>query len=205
MCGFDYYDFEYFISKEDKGDIKTLYARRESSKKAGTPMSDKEFAMAVANIYKNSASKLPLFESFLGNSRELLNRCIIFVGSKSYGSNVINIISKYRHDYHTYFDDDRKNELEKFAKSGTNMLITCHRISQGIDIQSVDSIVLFASDRSKLETIQRLGRCLRVDPNNPNKRAVVVDFIRVKEGDNGSVETTSDESRRIWMQQLSKL
>ena len=73
-----------------------------------------------------------------------------------------------------------------FAKGEIDCLIACHRISQGINIRSLRTVVLFASARSKLETIQRIGRCLRVDPKAPDKRALVIDFVRTSgEGRDG--------------------
>ena len=76
------------------------------------------------------------------------------------------------------------NTLERFATGaslqtphGLNSLIACERISEGIDIKSVDTIVLFSSDQRRLKTIQRIGRALRTDPARPGKIATVVDFI----------------------------
>ena len=64
-------------------------------------------------------------------------------------------------------------------------------------------MVLFSSARSKLETVQRMGRCLRRDPNNPNKRAVVVDFVRVQDED--TEELNTDQLRKQWLTSLSKI
>ncbi|HYX72663.1 MAG TPA: hypothetical protein VE732_07830, partial [Nitrososphaera sp.] len=57
-------------------------------------------------------------------------------------------------------------------------------------------------DRPRLETIQRIGRCLRVDPNDPNKRAIVVDFIRTQDPDSS---LNSDQLRRKWLESLSQI
>src|SRR5690606_29116049 len=94
-----------------------------------------------------------------------------------------------------------------FAKGQLDCLLTCHRISEGIDIRSVNNIVLFASARARLETVQRLGRCLRVDPSNPNKRARVVDFIEHKpdDVDDPTGELGADEEREAWFLALSSL
>ena len=95
----------------------------------------------------------------------------------------------------------------QFASGGLQCLLTCHRISEGIDIQSVNNIILFASARARLETVQRLGRCLRIDPSNPDKRATVVDFIQPSPGDadDPTGELTADEDRAQWFQELALL
>ena len=80
---------------------------------------------------------------------------------------------------------------------GLNSLIACERISEGIDIKSVDTIVLFSSDQRRLKTIQRIGRALRTDPARPSKVATVVDFIY-------DDPEHSDIARRDWLHDLSK-
>ena len=50
--------------------------------------------------------------------------------------------------------------LLDFSEGKLQCLIACHRLSEGIDIKGLKNIFLIASDRAKLETIQRIGRCL---------------------------------------------
>ena len=50
-------------------------------------------------------------------------------------------------------------------------------ISEGVSINSINNIILFASDRQRLETIQRIGRALRRNSADPAKIAKVVDFV----------------------------
>ena len=75
------------------------------------------------------------------------------------------------------------------------------KISEGIDISSVTNIFLFASDRSKLVTTQRIGRALRLDKNNPNKKATIIDFILNETGENDS---NADTERAEWLKDLSE-
>jgi hypothetical protein len=48
-----------------------------------------------------------------------------------------------------------------------------------------------------------MGRCLRRDPTNPNKRAVVVDFVRAQDRDTEDLNT--DQLRKEWLTSLSKI
>ena len=75
----------------------------------------------------------------------------------------------------TSFPGDDDWNLKAFAKGETHFLVACHRISEGIDIQSVSQIILFSSATTYLETIQRIGRALR--KGDQHKRAKVVDFV----------------------------
>ncbi|MGC1199840.1 MAG: helicase-related protein, partial [Geitlerinemataceae cyanobacterium] len=116
---------------------------------------------------------------------------------------VLDIIHRYRHDFHTYYAEDDRQKLVDFANGKISCLITCHRISQGIDIQSLSSVILFSSARAKLETIQRIGRCLRKDPSKVNKRATVVDFIRIQEEE--KEDLNADQERKEWLEGLSQI
>jgi superfamily II DNA or RNA helicase len=136
---------------------------------------------------------------------EVLQRSLIFVETAEYGLLVQDILMDLHIDFHTYYGDDDRTNLSRFARGELDCLITCHRISEGIDIRSVNNIVLFASARARLETVQRLGRCLRIDPDHPEKRATVIDFIRVdhENEDDPTGELSADEERRDWFRDLA--
>lgn len=202
LCPFNYISIEYEVTEEDKDQIKKIRARYELLKNTSTPMMSKDFAMLISNVYKNSEAKIPLFEEFISRNPDVLNRNIIFVSTKEYGEKILDIVHKFNPNFHTYFSGERSETLERFAKGDLECMITCHRLSEGIDIQSLNNVVIFASDRSKLELIQRIGRCLRTDPYNPDKIANIIDFVRI----NTSLEQkTADEERKEWLTGLSKI
>ena len=118
----------------------------------------------------------------------MLKKCIIFIHSlnttaeekkaiSDYSTEILNVVQKYSNYVHTYVDNDAPSYLEKFANGTLECIVAVNKVSQGIDIPAIENIVLFSSDRSMRKTIQRLGRCLRIDKNNPYKKANVVDFI----------------------------
>ncbi len=200
LCPFNYYPIEYQSTQEDKNAISAVYAQKAAREAEGNPMPDAELAIAISKVYKLSKAKLPLFDKFIKENQELLKRCIIFVEETKYGEYVLDIIHSYRHDFHTYYADDEVETLKRFAAGELECLVTCHKVSEGIDIKSLETVILFASARAKLETIQRIGRCLRVDQNRPGKVANVVDFIRSDGG-----PKSSDEERAEWLSQLAKI
>ena len=202
LCEFNYYPIEYEPSDEDKGKIQSLYRTQQARKKAGNPMSKKDFWTALARVHKVSEAKLPYFQQFVVDNLEILDNCIIFVEERPYGEQVIDIIHRYIHDFHTYYAEDNKQNLIDFSLGKISCLVTCHKISQGIDIKSLRSVILFSSSRARLETVQRIGRCLRKDPNNPQKKAVVVDLVRNQDE---NTELNSDQVRKEWLTHLSKI
>ena len=202
LAPFRYFPLHYEPSASDRERIAAIFKRRAAREAAGDPMPEEMVWNELALVHKTSPAKLPIFDEFIANRRDLLKRCIIFAGDTSYGRTVLETIQKYRADIHTYFSGEDAGTLRRFAAGDLECLIACHRLSEGIDIRSLETVILFSSDKTRLETIQRLGRCLRIDPKNPSKTANVIDFIR--EGDDSS-EPNSDETRRDWLTELSRV
>ena len=201
LAPFNYFPLPYETTTEDRQRVSSVYKRQAACAAAGKPMSEKEVWIEVARVYKTSKQKLPVFDEFIRNNPSLLQRCIVFVETQEYGDKVLEIIHRYRADFHTYFSGEESETLKRFARGELECLITCHRISEGIDIRSLNTVILFSSARARLEMIQRIGRCLRVDPENPGKVANIVDFIR-QSGECG--EQNADEERAEWLTELSK-
>lgn len=207
LSPFDYHPIEYVPTAEDRAALKQVYKRQAARKAAGQPMSMEEVWIELARVYKTSRAKIPLFDQFIARRRDLLKRCIIFVETREYGNEVLDVVHQYRHDFHTYYADEDASTLRRFAEGDIECLITCHRLSEGIDIRSLETVVLFSSARARLETIQRMGRCLRINPLDPRKRANVIDFIRVagddEDEDEAVNEDNADEERRAWLSELA--
>lgn len=200
LCPFNYFPIDYESTQEDRNGVSAVYAQKAARAAEGNPMSDTEVAINISRIYKLSKAKIPLFDEFIKKNQHFLKRSIIFVEEMAYGEAVLEIIHQYRPDFHTYYADDDVETLRRFATGKLECLITCHKVSEGIDIKTLENVILFASAKAKLETIQRIGRCLRVDPINKYKIANVIDFIRK---DNGTPST--DEDRCDWLTALSKI
>jgi superfamily II DNA or RNA helicase len=203
LAPFNYYPLNYVLDADDRRRTQQVFGRRTARQASGNPMSDEEFWTELAKIHKTSRAKLPVFADFIANNVGLLENCIVFVETKEYGESVLEIIHKHRHDFHTYYGEEDASVLRRFAQGEIACLITCHRLSEGIDIRSLQTVILFSSARARLETIQRIGRCLRVDPANLTKRANVVDFIR--QAQPGDQDPEADEQRCQWLTNLSAI
>ena len=202
LAPFDYFPLHYESTVADRDRIAAIFRRRAAREAAGDPMPEEKVWNEIALVYKTSPAKLPVFDEFIASRRDLLKRCIVFAGDTNYGHAVLETVQKYRADIHTYFSGEDAGTLRRFATGDLECLIACHRLSEGIDIRSLETVILFSSDRARLETIQRLGRCLRIDPDNPGKTANIVDFIR-NGGDNDAPNV--DETRRDWLAELSRV
>ncbi len=205
LCEFDYLELEYEFSSADKDAVRQTIRRYHARARIADAPPIESLYQEIARIRKLSMEKLPPFAQLVREQPEILKRSLIFVETADYGYEVQKILMSAGVDFHTYYAGDDRANLGRFARGELSCLITCHRISEGIDIRSVGTIILFASAKAQLETVQRLGRCLRVDPHDPGKRALVVDFIRTDDIEHDDVggEASADIGRRDWFRALS--
>lgn len=207
LCGLDYHAIEFQYSDVDRAEVQAAFARQRG-RESDCDADRKQLYMDLARIKKLSKEKVPLFEDYVARNPNILRRCILFVEQADYGSLLQPLLMRERIDYHTYYGDDDRENLQRFAQGELDCLIACKRISEGIDIQSVNNIVLFATAKAPIETVQRVGRCLRVDPKNRNKRATVVDFIKTTDNDEPQppdAPLATDDKRRAWFQKLAAI
>lgn len=202
LAPFNYFPLPYQPTDDDHARIAAIYKKKKAREAAGEPMNETELWIEIARVYKTSEAKLPVFADFIRDHQELLKRAIVFTESMDYGRSVLKIVHSYRPDFHTYFSGEEQSTLQRFARGDLECLITCHRLSEGIDIQSLNTVILFSSEKGKLETIQRIGRSLRINPDDPNKIANIVDFIREPDD---RPEPNADEERRDWLIELSQV
>ncbi|MDE7432636.1 MAG: DEAD/DEAH box helicase family protein [Lachnospiraceae bacterium] len=200
LCEFNYIPLPYILSEEEREQKRRIIASFSAREKNGEPVNETDMFTQLSLVNKTAINKIEEFENLISKRHELLNKCIIFVQTMEYGELLQEVLIKYTDRYHTYYADDEKANLEKFARGDINCLVTCKKISEGIDISCVSNIFLFASDRSKLVTTQRIGRALRLDKNNPDKVANIIDFI-INDKENDS---DADHERSEWLSDLSK-
>ena len=201
LCEFNYIPLPYVLSDEEKLKKRKIIAAFNAKKESGEPVDEKDMFTQLALVNKTAVNKLEEFESLISQRPELLQKCIIFVQTMAYGAKLQEILVRYSDKYHTYYADDEKINLENFAAGKIDCLLTCKKVSEGIDISSVTNIILFSSDRSRLVTTQRIGRALRLDKNNPEKKATVVDFVIEDSEEN---DNNADADRAEWLTELSQ-
>lgn len=201
LCEFNYIPLPYVLSDEEKLKKRKIIAAFNAKKESREPVDEKDMFTQLALVNKTAVNKLEEFESLISQRPELLQKCIIFVQTMEYGAKLQEILVRYSDKYHTYYADDEKINLENFAAGKIDCLLTCKKVSEGIDISSVTNIILFSSDRSRLMTTQRIGRALRLDKNNPEKKATVVDFVIEDSEEN---DNNADADRAEWLTELSQ-
>jgi superfamily II DNA or RNA helicase len=202
LCPFNYIHLPVALTKEERKKKQGYIAKRNAAKKGiGDPYSEKDYMRDMADVNKLAENKEPAFADFISKNSDLIkNNSIIFCHRKEQAKNLGNYIHQYTSKFSYYFDEgvDRDNLMR--IGNDLDCVISCHILSEGIDIPSLENIFILASDSDRRETIQRIGRCLRIDMNNPNKRANVVDFIV-----HSNEEPLKSEKERFeWLEKISK-
>ena len=203
LCPFDYVPLSYELTEAERKKKKSIIASFNSRRKNGEAVSENDLYTQLSLVNKTAEMKLHEFKSLIAIHPESLKSCIVFVQTREYGEKVQDILLEHTDKYHTYYADDEKSNLEAFAAGDLDCLLTCKKVSEGIDISRVANIILFSSDRSKLVTTQRIGRALRLDPQVPDKVATVVDFILEPNGE--ETDENADSLRKEWLSELAKI
>jgi len=209
LCPFNYYAISYFLTDEEKKAKKALISSYHAKEGTSEAIPKEQLYRQLSDVNKLASNKPSVFKSFIDNNKNLLNRSIIFVHQKTQGDLISNSIKDLVPDWSTYYEGRDTSYLRDFSDGFINTLIACERISEGIDISDLSTVALIASNRARLTTIQRIGRCLRTDPENPDKVANVIDLILDLDGkvdeEQPEEEQRSDILRYDWLTNLSKI
>ncbi len=203
LCEFDYDPLPYELTEGDKRRLQKVYMKAAVRKREGNPMPQEEIWRDLSLVYKTAENKPHIFREYLETHPEVLQGAIVFVATQEFGESFYEAIHGVTHRFRKFFSGEARVHLLDFAAGEIDCLITCHRLSQGIDIPALRHIILVSSDRTRLETIQRIGRCLRTSPAEPEKRSRIVDFVRASTAEEQANHISADAERCAWLTELS--
>lgn len=159
-------------------------------------MDKKGMPWMFEGVYKSSLAKVDAFKDWSranqSDYEKLLKSCVFFCKDRKQGMAIAEFLQKdefydfemfsgITHEGQGKIDNDAI--ISKFKSGEVKTLITYGMLDQGFDMPELQSIVLFESDASdehekRRKLIQRLGRMLRIDPGNEEKRGFALDFAR---------------------------
>ena len=187
----------YRLFPDERTKKSSCYAQHARNIKEGMSKleADKLRNFCLVDVNKNARNKIQVFEENIEYLKEKLKRSFIFTDEIDYGKTLLNILTPYLNVKTHFQDSDRKN-LDFFSEGKIDCIINVLKLSQGIDIQKLNTIVLFATPTGR-QFIQRIGRVLRKDQENKEKRAIIVDFF--EEDDLRNEEEHSSDYKRYLM------
>ena len=78
-----------------------------------------------------------------GKENIALTRSLVFVEDTAFGEELMEKLNKAGYtNFSKFFQGDEDWNLNQFATGNLDYLVSCHRISEGIDIQTVKQVVL---------------------------------------------------------------
>ncbi len=210
LCEFDYIKIRYELTKDEKKELQSAFGgfNIAKNKQPQDKQKMKAALIDIANIKKDAKNKIPELNSYINenNISDCLRNTLIFCNTIDYANNIAaNILSKYapRINYHTYnssFESPILSDLLSQFKDGKKeCLICCDMLTEGVDIPSLNNVILFSSERELIKTKQRIGRALR---KYEDKKAIVIDFIYDPDGSDEI--NASDRERIEFLENLSK-
>lgn len=66
--------------------------------------------------------------------------------------------------------------IEQFKNNQIKVCVNVDLFGEGFDVPDCDCVLMLRPTKSLSLYIQQFMRCMRIDPNNPNKRALIIDF-----------------------------
>ena len=72
-------------------------------------------------------------------------------------------------------DTDRDDFIVRIKGYNRSIILNCDVLTEGYDDPTVNTVVMATPTRSKLVYMQAIGRCIRVDKENPLKKAFIVE------------------------------
>ena len=205
LCPFNYHPLKVEFTSEERKKRQNITAHFQASKKGeAPPMTEFEYRNRMANVKKRAENKTYVFAEFIRQHPEMLKNSIIFCDTQEQAKSLGEYIHHYTTRFSNYFGEGV--DIENLGRLGKTLdcVLSCHILSEGIDIPCLENIFILASPFDKRETIQRIGRCLRTDKNNVHKVANVIDFVCYNDIESDNIVST-DKERMEWLIGDSKL
>jgi len=162
---------------------------------------DKLRNFCLVDVNKNARNKIEVFEENMEFLKKKLKRSFIFADETKYGDKLLNLLIPHL-NVKTHFGSGDKDNLKLFSKGKIDCIINVLKLSQGIDIKKLNTIVLFATPSGR-QLIQRIGRVLRYDPENKQKKAIIIDFYEEDDLKNEK-EESADYKRYLKLKKITE-
>ena len=97
---------------------------------------------------------------------------MVFCSTKAQANEVSERLSALNIDNVVYYSG-RETELDRFLSGEVNICISCRMLNTGFNKEDVEIGIIVATTTSPITTVQTASRMIRVDPNNPDKHAII--------------------------------
>lgn len=127
-------------------------------------------AAIVENLMRNSAIALAAREE-TANGRTVL----ILVAQVRHGESLLSLLREARFSHGSLASEERREHLDALQNRRIPILIATTLADEGLDIPTLDTLILAGGGKSAVRAYQRIGRTLRTAEGK--SRARVIDFF----------------------------
>lgn len=136
----------------------------------------------------NNASRNSRIIAMLSSNWETFQKVVVFVGTTKHAEDLCRLlrgsaVGNYYSDINFIVGNrnsrglDRKSFLEKERELSRSILVNVQVLSEGYDDPKINTVVMAAPTKSKLVYMQAIGRAIRLDPDNENKLAHIIEVV----------------------------
>lgn len=196
LCHYTYHPVLVPLTDEEMEEYTTLsrkiaqrFAASDSESFADLEVSAKTLMLDRARVLWHAQAKLPAFRERLEARPDEAHDALIYVAEgpsplyphERQSPGVHAIAESLSLRFADFVGDTplpvRERLLSELASGALDGLVAMKCLDQGIDVPSARVAHFLASTRNPRQYIQRRGRVLRRDPNNPDKVATIYDYI----------------------------
>lgn len=162
LSDFDVKSMDYTLFFDDK-EIKTL-AGEFSAKSIGEAFREDKLPETVKTFLEFAKGKKTIaYTSTIDMAEKLAEELVNQgIGAKAFHSK---LSAKQVDEY-----------IEQFKRSEIEVCVNVDLFGEGFDVPDCDCVLMLRPTKSLSLYIQQFMRCMRIDPNNPEKRALIIDF-----------------------------
>lgn len=164
------------IEKYTDIEIKTFSLNNNSElEKFNNPQRNQKIAESIIED-RNDFKKVIIFTGTISHAKELYKKINAENQIKGRFSH-IGYITSNECEKGSLNKEEREKYLEEHKKKKSSILINAALLNEGYDDPSIDCVVMATPTNSILYYVQCVGRTVRFDKKNPNKKAYIMEFF----------------------------
>jgi superfamily II DNA or RNA helicase len=189
LVPYDYFPTRIELTEQESIDYKKISQSIAAAFARGGQEAADPFIRARTRLTQHASNKQPRLRELMAGGLARLTHQIVYVAEgKDPESDLrqLDEVERMLRDefgmsverYYGETPHDRREILQQRLASGeVQALLAMKCLDEGVDIPSVRVGIITASTQNPRQFVQRRGRLLRRDPNNPKSHAIIHDFI----------------------------
>lgn len=141
---------------------------------------DQKKLEAAINIQSRNKSAVELYQKLIEQKPEL-SKALINCVSIDHAKEVARLFREAGISAEAIYNglnhEKRKDIIKRYKEGKVNILTNVNILTEGFDDYKAYLVINLRPTSSKVVAKQRGGRVLRLDPENPNKHAIIIDYL----------------------------